>query len=104
MVEARPKFDIVPKSLVRTADIQVIPSTSGGVKLSSGETKAVIIKAPSTNSGIIYVGASSGDTPYSGYGYILEAGDKETFEIDNLNKINVFATVSGDKISFCGLF
>jgi len=92
--------NIVPYSAIRAADTKVLPSISGGVEISSGEIKVLKLKSLSSNSGDIYVG----DAPYSGHGYIIEVGGEEEFNIDNMNKIKAFATVSGDVISFYGLF
>jgi len=41
--------------------------------------------------------------PYSGYGLQLAPGDALSIDINNLNKIRVFAQISGDKVSYLGI-
>jgi len=75
-----------------------VPSLSGGVILSSGEVMGVSVKALSTNSGDIYVGGEA--PPYSGAGFLLEPGEAWNLDVDNLNKVRVFAAVSGDVVTY----
>ncbi|MEM2191358.1 MAG: hypothetical protein QW540_08030 [Archaeoglobaceae archaeon] len=65
--------------------------------LGSGEVISVMIKAESTNSGRIYVGSSEVSETN---GYPLEPGEVIIVNIDNLNKIWLNASVSGDSIRF----
>jgi len=90
--------ETIPTNLL-SGEEKTIPSTSGGIILSSGEVKSVVIKALSTNKGEIYVG--SGTTPPTeGVGFKLEPGEAVIVDIDNLNKIRLYATASGDKVTF----
>ena len=92
-------INVSPYSTIKVAETKSITSASGGIELSSGEITTMKIKSLPTNSGDMYIGSA----PYSGYGYILSPGDQEQFNIDNLNKVKVFATVSGDKVTYYGL-
>jgi len=65
--------------------------------LGSGEVVSVIIKAENTNSGAIYFG-SSGVSDATGYS--LQPGEVIAVDIDNLNKIYLFAEVSGDAVRY----
>ena len=88
--------DAVPTT-GRGRAVLVLNNSSGGTILSSGDVIVATIKAPRTNSGDVYVGFDvAGERPYSGYGMtLLEPGNVITFDIDNLNRIRVFSTVSG---------
>jgi hypothetical protein len=77
-------------------------SDSGGVALLSGDVVSMTLKALTTNSGDIYVGFDS-EPPYSGYGFLLQAGETIILAIDNFNKIRVFAQSSGDKLTYIGV-
>jgi len=96
------KAEIQPLSSIKIGTVRQIPSTSGGVVLHSGSVKSVIVKAFANNSGDIYVGGD-GAYPYSGYGLQLDAGESVEIDIDDFNKIYLYATVSGDKVSFLGI-
>jgi hypothetical protein len=73
-----------------------IPSTSGGVVVGSAAVIAVVVKALSTNSGKVWLGAPG---VVSGRGLILEPGESVGFTIDNLNRIYAYAERSGEYIS-----
>lgn len=77
-----------------------VTSTSGGTTLSSGPIIHVTLTNPFSD---MYIGPSTGVN--SGMGYILTAGMATSPEIrvNNLNAINVFATVSGQFVSFIGV-
>jgi len=77
---------------------------SGGISLTSGEVISVTVKALTGNSGDIYVGFStSGQLPYSGYGFLLDATESWSIAIDQMSKIKVFAWVSGDGVTYGGV-
>lgn len=78
-----------------------VTAVSGGIVLSSGEVVSVSVKALSTNSGDIYVGGEA--PPYSGAGFLLEPGEAWNLDVDNLNKVRLFAAVSGDIVSYGAL-
>lgn len=86
---------------VEVVGLKRVPSLSGGIVLGSGEVIAVSIKALSSNSGDIYIGGEA--PPYSGAGFCLEPGEAWNIEVDNLNKVRLYATVSGDIVSYGAL-
>ena len=57
----------------------------------------VIVKASLANSGDIYIGGSDVDTTS---GVVLDAGEVWVGTVNNLNKIYVNATTSGDSVGF----
>jgi len=71
------------------------PSTSGGVALSSGEIISVDIRSLPGNGSVWF-----GSSPYSGYGYLLLGGESREVKIDNLNKVRVFAQISGQYVIY----
>lgn len=62
--------------------------------------KGVLVKAFSTNSGIVYLG-KSGVTVDNGYE--LTAGETVVVEVDNVNKVYVIASAAGQKVSWIGV-
>lgn len=71
------------------------------VQLSSNSLKqGVVIKASSSNTGIVYIGNSSGVTTSSGFE--LGAGESVTIPINNTNLVYLIANASGQSISFVG--
>jgi len=97
-VFTRPLETVVVGSLVD------IPSTSGGITLGTQAIDSLTIKSLSKNSGDIYIGGNTtGSMPYSGYGLLLEPGEAVNLDIHNLNTVRVYATISGDKITYLGL-
>jgi len=99
-VSGQPVDIIVPTGIVTNA-VTTVGSVSGGTILTSADCISVTVKALSTNSGDIYVGGyTAGNAPYSGYGLLLEPGEAINVDIDNIGKIHVFATVSGDKVTY----
>lgn len=67
-------------------------------------TNGLVIKAKSTNSGIVFVGGATVNTTYdgTGNGYPLEAGEAVSFGVTNANALYVIGTVVGDVISVAG--
>ena len=67
--------------------------------------KGVLVRAPSTNTGNVYVGKSdvTAGTAAATDGMPLEAGDAIFIEIDNPNKLYVIATVAAQKIFWLGV-
>lgn len=70
------------------------------IQFNSGTSKApigkVLVKALTTNSGIVYVGTTGLSTST---GYALEAGDKVEIDIDDVNKLYHIGTAS-DKLTW----
>ena len=71
------------------------------VQLADLAVESVLIKADPKNTGDILIHASG--TPAAGEEYLLEAGEAISFIIDNLNKIFIDATVSGESIYRLGI-
>ncbi len=63
-------------------------------------TNGVILEAPSTNTGIIYVGGSTVSS--TSFGTELQPGQSTSIAIDNTNKIYIDSSVSGDKCAVIG--
>ena len=79
----------------------VIGSISGGVRLTSGACLTVMVSSLPKNSGDIYIGYStSGQMPYSGYGFALEPGAGTAIDIINQGLVKGYAQVSGDKLTY----
>jgi hypothetical protein len=94
--------DIKTPTQIKTGPTRVIPSTSGGVVLHSGSVVSVTVKAGNANSGDIYLGGAT-DRPYSGQGLVLDAGEAINIDVNDFGAIYLFATVSGDVVTFCGV-
>jgi len=79
----------------------VVPSAV--IDLSSGVIRSVVVKANTSNVGIIYMG---GDSSISGgvTGLELEAGESIPIDIDNLNKVKLYASNSGDVVTYLGVY
>ncbi len=71
-----------------------------GSKITLGASqiiKSITIKALSTNTGIIYIGAI---TTSSTTGFQLSAGDSLSFDIANLNLVYIDASVASEGVSY----
>lgn len=68
----------------------------------SGAAQSAYIKAPTTNSGIVYIGFDmSGEMPVSGTGIIMEKGDRiGPISISDFAILRAMSTVSGDVINY----
>lgn len=101
-ISGQPVDIVIPTDIITDA-VTMVASTSGGTVLTSADCISVTVKALSANSGDIYVGGyTAGNMPYSGYGLLLEPGEAINIDIDNVGKIHVYATVSGDKVTYIG--
>lgn len=60
----------------------------------------VLIKAPKTNSGTVYIGFSNGVTPSNGYD--LTPGETVSIPVQNMSAIYVYFVTSGDSIALMG--
>lgn len=59
--------------------------------------KSVTVKAKKTNTGLIYVGASSVN---SSTGFILSPGDSVSVDIDDLSDVYIDSSVNGEGVSY----
>lgn len=89
----------IPTVIITGTEI-VGASLSGGTALPSGVSVSVTIKYNASNSGKGYLGGNSAQAPFSGKGIRLEPGDSYTVAITNPAALQVFASVSGDTISW----
>ena len=80
----------------------LVPNASGGINLLSGAVVSVTVKALTSNVGHVYMGGAT-EMPYSGQGFVLEPGEAITVDIANMGLVKVFATTSGDKVSYVGV-
>jgi len=101
MVRVSGTVDIVTPTEVKTGLLRIVTAASGGAVLHSGAIKSATVKAV-TLSGDIYVGGAT-NRPYSGFGMVLKDGEAVNLDIDDFSKIYVFATISGDMVSFAGV-
>ncbi len=83
-------------------DRKVVTTAGTRVTLASSTTaKSVVITAETDNTGVIVVGGTTVVASLSTRrGTPLNAGDSITIPCDNLNDINLDATVSGDGVTF----
>lgn len=72
--------------------------TNQRITTHSSKVAAILIKALTTNGGIIYVGFD--DEVSAATGYELEAGDPLTIPIDDINKVWFDSSVNGEGISY----
>ena len=74
--------------------------TTAGTRVALGASTAiggVIVRANLTNTGIIYIGDS---TVSSSNGFELDRGSTITYPIDNLSKVFIDSSVSGEGVSY----
>jgi len=95
-------------TIVKTGPIRQVSGGSGGIVLHSGAVKSAVVKGLASNSGLVLVGGS-GDRPWyedicSGQGLILAGGEAASLDVDDFDAIYVVAEVSGDQVSFLGVF
>jgi hypothetical protein len=89
-----------PASAVRARPVKLINNNSGGETLVSGGVISLILRSLD---GDVYVGGSEGtEYPYSGYGLLMRQHDAVSFDVDNFNRVNVFAATSGHRVSYAG--
>lgn len=97
---------VQPVAIVDTqADFSHNQTTIGteAVQLIAASTpckKGVLVKALSTNSGIVYVGKTGVTT---GTGYELTAGEVVMIEADNVNKVYGIASAADQKVCWIGV-
>lgn len=77
-----------------------IPSAGSRIQLAKNAIVAGVLQAPSTNSGIVYVGGSNVSSTV--FGAELQPGQSVGIAINNTNKIYIDAASSGDDVAFIG--
>ena len=77
-----------------------IPTAGSRVQLGANVVKAGILQAPSTNTGVIYVGGSNVSSTV--FGAELQPGQSVGIAISNSNKIYIDAATNGDDVAFLG--
>lgn len=70
------------------------------IAISTPCKKGVLVKALSTNTGVVYIGKTGVATTS---GYELTAGEAVTIEIDDVNKVFGIADTTGQKVSWIGV-
>lgn len=92
-----------PITTILALDVVTVTGVSGGVSIGSGITDAVTVRALSGNAGIIWVGGTGDYSPINEKGMFLLPGDPMTLDVDNFNRIQAFASTSGDKLAILGI-
>lgn len=87
-----------PSTLV--SFVTTVTTAGTRVQLASNAVQAGILQAPSTNTGLIYVGGVT--VSGSVFGAELQPGQATGIAIDNTNRIYVDASANGDKCAFLG--
>ena len=91
-------FNLKALSNVQSGQKDVTTAGTAEALTSTSTTcRAVAIKAKSTNTGNIYVG-NSGVT--SSNGFILRGSESITLDIDDVSKVYIDASVSGEGVSW----
>jgi hypothetical protein len=97
-----------PPTTFRARGILFAQDVSGGVELGSGPTVSVTVRNVGGDIGVsghLWVGgANIGEQPFSGFGVLLKKDETLSVDMDNFNKIRVFATVSGVGVNFFGVY
>ena len=95
---------VTPPTGGKIGALHRVTSNSGGTILTSGAVTSMTVKAKAGNAGEIYVGFSiSNYMPYSGFGFQLDGGDGWSLDIDDMGKVRVFGSVSGDFVTYGGV-
>lgn len=93
----------IPQPTPPTAVVAFITAvTTAGtrVQLASNAINGAILQAPSTNSGLIYVGVVTVSATV--YGAELQPGQATSVAVDNTSKIYIDSSVNGDKCAVLG--
>jgi hypothetical protein len=102
------QFAAAPPTTFRARGVLFAQDISGGVPLGSGPTVSVTIRNVGGDIGVsghLWVGGTNiGEQPYSGFGVLLKKDDHLSVDIDNFNRIRVFATVSGVGVNYFGVY
>ena len=93
--------DIIAGTAVKTGTLLVATGASGGNAFAAKVCKSATVKSLS---GDVWVGGTAvGDMPYSGYGFLLAAGEAVSLDIDNFSDIKGCANISGDWLAIIGV-
>lgn len=92
----------LPPAVIRTRPVLAVGSQSGGSALLSGDVFALSLQMLQGEAGVVYVGSET-DPPFSGKGFVVYPGGAYNVETDNFNRVRLFATTSGAKVSYIGL-
>lgn len=87
---------------IRGRALLPVTGVSGGVALASGDVASLTIKNLQGN-GDMFVGGTGSEAPNSGIGFLLSGGEGVSLTATNFNKVQVFATTSGQVISYFGV-
>ncbi len=91
----------IPTAGTLIAFVTSIPNAGTRVNLASNAlTQGVVVQAPSTNSGVIYVGGSGVSS--SVYGAELQPGQSTGVAVNNTNLIWVDTAVNSNKVAVIG--
>ncbi len=83
------------------AFVTTITTAGTRVQLASNTlTNGAIIQAPSTNTGLVYIGGSNVSS--SAYGAELQPGQSTSVAVSNTNAIYADSSVNGNKVSTLG--
>lgn len=82
------------------AFITTVTTAGTRVQLASNSVTGVILQAPSTNTGNVFIGGSTVSS--TSYGAELQPGQSTSVAIDNTNKIYIDAATNGDKLAALG--
>jgi len=94
-----PTLATMPTTLL--SFVTTVTTAGTRVQLASNTvSNGFILQAPSTNTGIIYVGGSTVSS--SVYGAELQPGQATSVAVDNTNKIYIDSSVSGEKCAVIG--
>ena len=89
-------------TIIRTTSGTIVTSLSGGTELGSGVVINLTVRNISGNAPM-YIGGTGSEAPFSGKGMILFGNESQTFDIDNFNKIRLFANTSGQRARVIGV-
>ena len=91
----QPVLEVAPTTI---AHAKVTVTTAGTrVQFGTNTAKSIVIKALSTNIGLIYVG---GSTVASTNGFQLSAGDTVSLDINNTNVVWLDSAVNGEGVTW----
>lgn len=79
-----------------------VTSAGTAVRLAANQVcvDAVLVKAITANTGIMYVGDDGNSDVSSTTGYPLAAGDQVILDVRNLNQVWVDASQNGEKVAW----
>lgn len=89
-----------PAATTLVAFVTTVTTAGTRVQLASTVIEAGVLQAPSTNTGLIYVGGSNVSATV--YGAELQPGQSTGIAIDNTNKLYIDSSVNGNKCAFFG--